>query len=103
MGRGFWQTVEQPRPVGLRKGQKIPTGTRPCKLQLAIGHVEGWASADGVVYIVSETELPSIFPICRIIAECNMSRTLNSTGGDLGEKFAPCIQGFSVSAVHSQE
>ena len=32
--------------VGLRKGQKIPTGTPTCKLQLAIGHVEGWASTD---------------------------------------------------------
>ena len=37
-------------PVGLRQGQKIPTGTRPCKLQLAIGHVDGWGSADGIVY-----------------------------------------------------
>ena len=36
-------------PVGLRKGQKIQTSTRPCMLQLAIGHVEGWASAGSVV------------------------------------------------------
>ena len=59
---------------------------------MAIGHVEGWTSADGVVCIVSETELPSIFPICRIIAECDVSWTLKSHGGDLvghkGEKFA---------------
>ena len=36
-------------PVSLRKGEKIPIGTRPWKLQLAIGYVEGWVSADGVV------------------------------------------------------
>ena len=54
-------------PVSVRKGQKIPTGTRPCKLQLAIGHVDGWASADGVVYIVSETELPSISQFAELL------------------------------------
>ena len=70
-------------PVGLMKGQQIPASNRPCKLQLAIGHVEGRAIADGLVCIVSDTELPSIFPICRLIAECNMSWTLNSTGGVL--------------------
>ena len=48
-------------PVSVRKGQKIPTGTRPCKLQLAIGHVDGWASDEGLVYIESETDMPSIF------------------------------------------
>ena len=79
--------------LGLRKGQKIPTGTRPCKLQ----YVQGWANADGVVHVVSETELRSLFPIC--------NWTLNSTGGDLvghnGEKVRHCIQRFSVSAVLS--
>ena len=54
-------------PVGLREGQKIPTGTRPCKLQLAIGHVDGWCSADGVDYSVSETELPSIFRLAELL------------------------------------
>ena len=41
--------------------------------------------------------LPSIFPICKVIAESNMSWTLKSTGGDLvgdnGENFATDIQG----------
>ena len=37
-------------PVGLREGQKIPTGTRPCKLQLGIGHVDGWCSAHDIVF-----------------------------------------------------
>ena len=73
-------------------------------MQLSIGHVEGWTSADGVVYIVSDTELPSIFPICKVIAESNMSWTLKSTGGDLvgdnGEKIDTVFKGFSVSAVH---
>ena len=36
-------------PVSVRKGQKIPTGSRPCKLQLAIGHVDGWVSDDGLL------------------------------------------------------
>ena len=53
-------------PVSVRKGQKIPTGTRPCKLQLALGHVDGWASDDGLVYIESETELPSIFQSAKL-------------------------------------
>ena len=35
-------------PMSVRK---IPTGTRPCKLQLASGHVDGWASDEGLVYI----------------------------------------------------
>ena len=54
-------------PVGLRDCQKIPTGTRPCKLQLAIGHVDGWGSADGVVYSDSDTELPSIFRLTQLL------------------------------------
>ena len=110
-GNGTWilaDTGATHDPVGLRKGDKIPTSTRPCMLQLAIGHVEGWANADGAVYIVSETQLPSIFPICRIIAECNMSRTLNSTGGDLvghnGEKFAIVFTGSaSLPFIHKNE
>ena len=44
--------------VALMKGQRIPASTRPCKLKLAIGHVEGWAFADGWVKIVTDTELP---------------------------------------------
>ena len=60
-------------PVSVKKGQKILAGTRPCKLQLVIGHVDGWISADGVVYIISETKLPNIVPICRIVAEYNMN------------------------------
>ena len=53
-GDGTWilaDTVATHEPVGLMKGQKNPAGTRPCKLQLAIGHVEGWASADGLVFL----------------------------------------------------
>ena len=89
--------------VSLRKGQKIPTGTRPCKLQLAIGHVEGWISADGVVYIVSEKELP-----CRILAACNVSWTLTPTGGDLvghnGEQFAVVFRGSpSLPFLHKNK
>ena len=53
--------------------------------------------SDGVVYTVSDTELPSIFPICRVMAERNIIGTLNSTGGDLvgdnGENFAIVIRG----------
>ena len=95
-------------PVSLRKGQKIPTGTRPCKLQFAIGHVEGWISADDVVYIVSEEDVPSIFPLCRIIAACNMSWTLTPTCGDLvghnGEKFAIVFRGSpSLPFLHMNE
>ena len=83
-------------PMGLRKGQKIPAGTRPCNLQLAISRVDGWTIADGVVYIVSDTELPSIFPICRVIPCCNMSWTLKSTGGDLvgDNEHSPLYSGF---------
>ena len=94
--------------ASVRKGQKIPTGTRPCKSQLAIGHVDGWASDDGFVYIESETDLPRIFPICRIIAECNMSGTLTSTGGDLighnGERFAIVFRGSpSLPFLHKND
>ena len=46
--------------AALMKGQGIPAGTRPCQLKLAIGHVEGWASADGRVKTVTDTELPII-------------------------------------------
>ena len=77
-------------------------------MQLAIGHVEGLASGNGLVDIVSETELPSIFPICRIIAECNTSWTLNSTRGDLvghnGEQFANVFRGSpSLPFTHKNE
>ena len=47
-------------PVALMKGQGIRAGTRPCKLQLAIGHVGDWASADGLVKIV--TQSCQVFP-----------------------------------------
>ena len=75
---------------------------------MAIGHVEGWVSADGVVYVVSEAELPRIFPICRIIDECNMSWTLTPTGGYLvahsGEKFAIVFRGSpSLPFLHVNE
>ena len=49
-------------PVGLREGQKVSSGTRPCKLQLAIGQVDGWATADEIGYIVTDAELPKMFP-----------------------------------------
>ena len=51
-------------PVGLREGQKNLTGTRPCKLQLAIGHVDGCSSADGVVYTVSDTNYQVLSDYC---------------------------------------
>ena len=58
--------------------------------------------------IEPETELPSIFPICRIIAECNMSWTLTPTGGDLighnGERFAIVFRGSpSLPFLHKND
>ena len=87
---------------------KIPTATRPRELQLAIGHVDGWAGADGVVHNVSETELQSFSLICGIVAECNMSWTLTPTGGDLvgdnGERFAIVFRGsLSLPVLHKNE
>ena len=62
-GDGTWilaDTRATHEPVAMMKGQRIPAGTRPCKLKLAIGHVEVWAFADGWVKIVTGTELPII-------------------------------------------
>ena len=75
---------------------------------MAIGHVDGWASDDGLAYIETETELPSIIPICRINAECNMSWTLTPTGGDLighnGERFAIVFRGSpSLPSLHKDD
>ena len=75
---------------------------------MAIGHVDGWASDDGLAYIEPETELPSIIPICRVIAECDMSWTLPPTGGDLighhGERFAIVFRGSpSLPFLHKDD
>ena len=48
-------------PMSVRKGQKIPAGARPCKLQLALGHVDGWAGADGVVFFSFQTQSCQVF------------------------------------------
>ena len=77
-------------------------------MQLTICHFDEWTSADGVVYILSETELSSIFPICRVIAECIVSWTLTPTGGHLvghnGEQIAIVFRGFpSLQFIHKSE